>query len=185
MRSTILFYLLAVIFFLLTAIALITVVDQTEKSVWSVATVVLGLFSLGLGYYQRPKGRTVVGEAPEVNTAQAVDPHLRESHIEEAIEKHVPPTTSPVSPSPMPTQVIAAIPAMTPPAAEQAPPLKSELFAIKGIGEKRVAQLKALGINRVDDLAKTSPQYLADNLSISPKITQKWVENAKERQKQL
>lgn len=184
MRSNLLFYLLAVIFFLLTAIALATIVDQTEKNVWSVATVVLGLFSLSLGYYQRPKARTVVGAVPEVNTAQAVDPHLRESHIEEATEKHVPPTTSPVSPSPMPTQVIAAIPAMTQPA-EQASPLKSELFAIKGIGEKRAAQLKALGINRVDDLAKTSPHDLARNLSISPKITQKWVENAKERQKQL
>ena len=185
MRSNLLFYLLAVTFFLLTAIALVTVVDQTEKSVWSVATVVLGLFSLGLGYYQRPKAKTVVGAVPEVNTAETVDPHLRESHIEEAIEKHSPPTTTPASPSPMPTQVIAAIPAMTPPAAEQAPPLKSELFAIKGIGEKRAAQLNALGINNLDDLAKTSPQYLADNLSISPKITQKWVENAKERQKQL
>lgn len=65
MRSTILFYLLAVIFFLLTAIALITVVDQTEKSVWSVATVVLGLFSLGLGYYQKPKAKTVIGPFPK------------------------------------------------------------------------------------------------------------------------
>ena len=55
MRSDYLLYAIAVIFFLFTATALLIVSDQTERSLWSVATVVIGLFALGLGYYQRQK----------------------------------------------------------------------------------------------------------------------------------
>ena len=98
----------------------------------------------------------------------------------ESVENHVEPTPMPVSPSPMPTQVIAPIPAVTVPQAEVTSPLESELMEIKGIGAKRAAQLKALGINNIDDLAKVSGEDLAKGLQISPKITEKWVAGAKE-----
>ncbi len=55
-----------------------------------------------------------------------------------------------------------------------------ELTQVKGIGKKRATQLKALGINNVGDLAKASAEDIAKKLQISPKITQKWINNAQE-----
>ncbi|MBS7646250.1 MAG: helix-hairpin-helix domain-containing protein [Candidatus Bathyarchaeia archaeon] len=54
-----------------------------------------------------------------------------------------------------------------------------ELTEIKGIGAKRAEHLKALGIANVGDLAKASAEDLASKLKISPKITRRWVEDAK------
>lgn len=181
MRSDYLLYLLALVFFMLAAVSLALVADQAEKTLWVVATVILGLVSLGLGYYQRSKTKATKAVAPNT-TEEFVDPHIKEAHIAEDIEKHAEPTTTPVSVSPMPTQLIAPIPAMTPTSIEVSIPLKSELLAIKGIGEKRATQLKELRINNISDLANASPEDLARNLTISPKITQKWVKSAKELQ---
>ena len=55
MRSDYLLYALAVVFFIITAASLALVIDQTEKSLWVVSTVVVGLFSASLGYIFRPK----------------------------------------------------------------------------------------------------------------------------------
>ena len=66
------------------------------------------------------------------------------------------------------------------PVVEHFQPPRSRLTKVKGIGEKRSTQLKTLGINSIEDLAKASPKDLAAKLNISPKITRKWVENAKE-----
>lgn len=54
-----------------------------------------------------------------------------------------------------------------------------ELTQVKGIGPKRAEQLKSLGINSVKDLAEASAKNLAGKLEISPKITRRWIENAK------
>jgi predicted flap endonuclease-1-like 5' DNA nuclease len=54
-----------------------------------------------------------------------------------------------------------------------------ELTLVKGIKEKRAAQLKALGINTVEELSTASPEKLAKKLKISPKFTESWVQNAK------
>ena len=54
-----------------------------------------------------------------------------------------------------------------------------ELTQVKGIGVKRATQLKALGINNVDDLAKASAEDVAKKLQISSKITKKWIASAK------
>ena len=61
---------------------------------------------------------------------------------------------------------------------EATPPV-SELTKVKGIGAKRADQLKALGINSIRDLANASAKDLAKKLEISPKITTRWIENAK------
>ena len=181
MRSDYLFYMLAAVFFLITAVSLALVMDQMQKSLWVVTTVVLGLFSVGLGYYQRSKPTGAQSAPATIPVAiEPSDAHIKEAHMAESVEKHVEPTPMPVSPSPMPTQVIAPIPAVTVPQAEVTSPLESELMEIKGIGEKRAAQLKALGINNIDDLAKVSGEDLAKGLQISPKITEKWVAGAKE-----
>jgi len=61
---------------------------------------------------------------------------------------------------------------------EAAPPAP-ELTQVKSIGEKRAGQLKAVGINHVEDLAKASAKDLAVKLKISPKITRRWIRSAK------
>ena len=82
---------------------------------------------------------------------------------------------------------IAALPVSTAPTTVtektetvmEAAPSVAALTEVKGIGEKRAEQLKALGINSIEDLAKASAKDLAAKLEISPKITRRWVRNAK------
>jgi predicted flap endonuclease-1-like 5' DNA nuclease len=54
-----------------------------------------------------------------------------------------------------------------------------ELTQVKGIGEKRAPQLKAIRISSVNDLAKASAEDIAKKLRISSKITKKWIDSAK------
>ncbi|MEM3703428.1 MAG: helix-hairpin-helix domain-containing protein [Candidatus Bathyarchaeia archaeon] len=131
MRSDYALYVLAIIFFIFTAIAAL-ITKESEKPLWVIATTVLGLFFMGLGYSQRPREKvqtTVVS---------------------------VPPSTQP-----------------TP------PPTGIQLTEVKGIGEKRAGQLKAIGINDAGELAKASAMELASKLKISQKIAERWIENAK------
>lgn len=59
-------------------------------------------------------------------------------------------------------------------------PKALELTSVKGIKEKRAAQLKALGISTVEELSRASAEKLAKKLKISPKFTENWIRNAKE-----
>jgi predicted flap endonuclease-1-like 5' DNA nuclease len=52
------------------------------------------------------------------------------------------------------------------------------LTEVKGIGEKRAMQLKALGIASVDELSKALAKRITKKLKISPKIVNKWIDNA-------
>ena len=63
---------------------------------------------------------------------------------------------------------------------EAVPTAAVALTKVKGIGEKRAEQLKALGINSVEYLVKASAKDLAVKLKVSPKITRRWIRNAKE-----
>jgi len=63
--------------------------------------------------------------------------------------------------------------------ATEAAPTVAPLTEVKGIGEKRAEQLEGLGFNTIEELAKASAKKLASKLKISPKITAKWIENAK------
>ena len=58
MRSDYALYTVSIIFFILTAISYIAL-QATERAVWIVSTVVLGLLFIGLGYSQRPKTREI------------------------------------------------------------------------------------------------------------------------------
>jgi predicted RecB family nuclease len=57
---------------------------------------------------------------------------------------------------------------------------KNELLTISGINKKRALQLKKLGINNIDDLARASAKNLAKNLQVDQSTTQKWITRAKE-----
>jgi predicted flap endonuclease-1-like 5' DNA nuclease len=65
------------------------------------------------------------------------------------------------------------------PTAEIAPAPKMELTTVKGIKAKRTEQLKAIGISNIDELANASAEDVAKKLEISPKITGRWIEEAK------
>jgi predicted flap endonuclease-1-like 5' DNA nuclease len=171
MRLDYTLYLLAAVFFLITAISLIMVAEQTEKSLWIVTTVVLGLFSIGLGYTQRPKTSAAV-QQPAVSMPQTATPQTPQVATVEAPVVEAPKEEK----IEMPIQPPTVIKAPTPPPA--VPTI--ELTRVKGIGEKRATQLKALGINSVEELAKISAEDVAKKLEISPKIVKKWIAGAKE-----
>ena len=145
MRLDYTLYVLAALLFLITIVSLVTpLIAETERNLWVVTTVVLGLLSIGLGYSQRPK-----------TEAQACKPAVA-----------IPQTTMPE------TQLTTTM--ETPAMAETL-----ELTQVKGIGEKRATQLKAIGINSVNNLAKASAEDIAKKLQISSKITKKWIDSAK------
>jgi predicted flap endonuclease-1-like 5' DNA nuclease len=132
-------------------ITAIVLAYQVElKELWVVTTAVLGLLFAGLGYSQRPKPQARTIEAPPPPPTPPASPTVTEVMVEEK-----------------PAAVV-----------ETAPP-KVALTEVKGIGEKRAEQLKALGVNSVEELANASAKDLAAKLKISPKITGKWIDNAK------
>ena len=57
--------------------------------------------------------------------------------------------------------------------------LPIEVTEVKGVGPKRAKQLRELGINTAQDLAKTTATTLAAKTELSTKITRKWVRRAK------
>lgn len=210
MRSDYAMYIVAAFFFILTAISAILIVE-VERSLWMVATAVLGLLSVGLGYYQKPKAivptktvsqavtavepvapepqaAPIEAPTPAVEAPTPVEEKAPEIQATPAIEA-TPEIEIPIQPSVIETQpVIEAPPAPTTPQepeavqAQTAPEeTASPLTKVKGIGEKRATQLNALGINTVAELAQASPQEIAKSLKISPKIVDKWVEGAKQQ----
>jgi len=150
MRSDYTLYVVAIIFFILTGIVLAYQIEL--KELWVVTTAILGLLFIGLGYTQKPRPQVIKVEAHP----QAPAPEM--------------PTPSPVT-EVMKEEKVETVVEVTPP--------KVKLTEVKGIGEKRAQQLKALGISSVEHLAKASAADLAEKLKISPKITGRWIESAK------
>lgn len=62
---------------------------------------------------------------------------------------------------------------------ERTPALIVGLSEVKGIGQKRLEQLKAIGVDSVKKLAESDPKELAKKLEVSKKTSSKWIENAK------
>jgi predicted flap endonuclease-1-like 5' DNA nuclease len=161
MRSDYALYAVAIVFFILTGVvvAYVYVYPAEQTSLWVVTSTVLGLVFIGLGYTQRPRQTSSAAAAPTITTY----------------------VTSPPPPPPVQTAVEEAKEEKT----EQNPveSLAAGLTQVKGIKEKRVGQLKTIGINSIEDLANASANDIAAKLQVSPKITGKWVESAKELSK--
>jgi predicted flap endonuclease-1-like 5' DNA nuclease len=152
MRSDYALYLVAVIFFIITGMSFALALAEFERNMWVVTTAILGILFIGLGYTQRPKPRPIaIKTPPSAPLPPAPSPAV------EVVKEKKPEITVETTP---------------------APPMM-ELTEVKGIGEKRKDQLKALNISSVEDLVKASAEDLASKLKISPKITGKWIENAK------
>lgn len=161
MRSDYALYVVAIICFIVTgAVAAIAMTQQ----LWIVTTAVLGLVFIGLGYTQRPR-EPVVTQMAVAPPPPPILPKVTEVAV--AQEKKVEPVAT----------VEAVV--QTAPVGDIRPSSLG-LLQVKGIKEKRAQQLKAVGINTVEDLAKASPEDLASKLKIAPYFTGKWIENAKE-----
>jgi predicted flap endonuclease-1-like 5' DNA nuclease len=160
MRSDYMLYAVAIIFFILTGVVAAYSIEQQQ--LWIVTTAVLGLAFIALGYTQRPKP-----------TSTATTP----TTTAETTAITVPTPSPPPLAHPAATEIVKGEEAET--VTETGPP-SIGLTRVKGIKEKRAAQLKAVGINTLEDLAKASARDLGTKLKISPKITVRWIENAKE-----
>lgn len=157
MRLDYILYVSGALVLVVTVVPFIITIDgmaSDARNLWVVSTLVIGLLSIGLGYSQRPK---TTAQACQLSATMASETVAGETH-ETVIQK--PPAATIEAPAATATAL--------------------ELTQVKGIGEKRAAQLKALGINNVSDLAKASAEDIAEKLQISPKITQKWIDNAQE-----
>jgi len=158
MRSDYVLYAVAIICFIITG-AVAAVYAATEQ-LWIVIPIVLGLAFVGVGYTQRPKEQAITQMAvappppPPTMVAPKTPEIAQETKTEEKIE---------TQPAPMVT----------------IKPITHDLLEVKGVKEKRAQQLKALGINNVEDLAKASAEDLATKLKIATYFTGKWIENAK------
>jgi predicted flap endonuclease-1-like 5' DNA nuclease len=109
------------------------------------------------------------------------DPHVREAYIAEGHERYTP-TSTPLSPTPIPNQPIAPIPVPAPSSMEHPSIPRKELLTINGINKKTALQLEKLGINNIDDLAKASAENIAKDLKVDLPTVQKWISTAKKLQ---
>lgn len=197
MRSDIALYVVAAFFFILTVVSAVIIAEE-ERTLWIVSTAVLGVLSVGLGYYQRPHTNITVQKvqtaaptqpAPVAQTTIEAPAKIEQTPVIEAqpvIETPImQPTNEVASPiidaptTPAPTEEPAISTPTETVAAEQT--AESPLTKVKGVGAKRASQLNALGINTVEELAQASIEDISKNLKISPKIVAKWVEGAKQQ----
>lgn len=154
MRSDYALYAVAIIFFVITGITYVALQTTPTMTLSVVATTVLGLLFLVLGYTIRPKSQAITVETPSSLPAVVTPTHIT---VPEAVKEEK-------------TETVVEGPSA---------PSKMELTNVKGIKQKRASQLTALGVNSVEDLANASAKDLAAKLKISPKFTERWIEDAK------
>jgi predicted flap endonuclease-1-like 5' DNA nuclease len=166
LRLDYMLYILAVLLLIITVVPFVFAIEgvtQEMKILWAAITVVLGILSIGIGYSQRPKTEAQACHPLMKAQTGTIAESLPETEMESDKEKK---TEAPIKNNVVET-------ATTIPTS-----VSIELTQIKGIGEKRDRQLKNLGINNANDLAKASAKTVAQKLKISPKIVKKWIQNA-------
>jgi predicted flap endonuclease-1-like 5' DNA nuclease len=218
-------YGLAIVLFAFTAVTLAFVSTQDGGIIYAASTAIVGLLSIGGGYFLRPKATfqveppappavaaesvpktsEVILEAPkmsapildvhktDVPTVEASSVQVASSDEAEKAETlkdaKVQSSTLDLAPALKTPQTDVALPAPPIQVAIPAPPIeaalqaptdnKPELTKIRGISERRAEQLKANGVNTIEDLANASAEDLALKLSVSPKIVKMWIGSAK------
>ena len=163
MRLDYVLYVVAIMCFIVTgAVAAYATTQAQDQNLWIVTATVVGLAFIGVGYTQRPREgtQTQIAVSPPPPPPIPQTPKAVEVKIENKVEE--------IKAEPQPAPVI-----------EVKPPSVG-LLDVKGIKDKRAQQLKTVGINSVEDLAKASAEDLAAKLKIAPYFTGKWIENAKE-----
>ena len=218
MRLDISLYVLAIVFFMISLLSVV-LLEGTMQTIWLIATVILGIVSLCLGFVQKPKNAVSGLPAPPATPVQPTEnlppppepetpaPTLTTPPIENPPQTASEPITTatvvsqtetipvqvPQEEPKMPAQIepvtatetkmLEPINVEVPQEVAAAGSVGSPLMQVSGIGEKRAAQLNALGIKTVDDLANASTQEVAESLKVSPKIVSKWVSGAKKLNK--
>jgi predicted flap endonuclease-1-like 5' DNA nuclease len=168
MRSDYVLYAVAVICFIITGLTFAFTLTNLERNLSVLTTVILGLLFIGVGFSQRPKPKPQSYEiaVPRPAPAPAPPPPATEpAPVQEVVQQPKPET-------------VETVPEVTPVVAQIKPAM--ELTTVKGIKGKRAEQLRALGINTVEDLANASSNELAAKLKIASYFTDKWIQNAKE-----
>ena len=208
MRKDLILYIVAGVFFILTAISLIL----NSGQLYVVATAVIGLAAASAGFLLKPRVSVAaatrtetiqpIANAPAEQTSTAAVPTV----AVEAPVAIIPKSETPLAETPTaPTAIATQAPTpQEPKIVEPAPPTqisvtiietsaqtasatpistestsKVECTTIRGISVARAQQLKDYGINCIEDLAKASPTDLAVKLQVSEKIVKMWVGSAK------
>jgi predicted flap endonuclease-1-like 5' DNA nuclease len=206
MRLDFILYGLAALLFAVTAVILVAVSEADGRSLFALSTIILGVLFVTSGYFLKPKTQSGAQEKPVTQPPQAIaeptqQPAPAEVPAPEAPKQEAPtvaPATAVETPpiaaeTPKVAEPTLQTPVLTAPqpapqlsAPEEVPALPaatSNLTKIRGISAARAEQLKAYGINSVEDLAKASPEDLAVKLAVSPKIVKMWVGSAKKQVK--
>jgi predicted flap endonuclease-1-like 5' DNA nuclease len=203
MRLDYALYGLAIILFVLTAITYIFVAESDGRIFYVAATAIVGILSIVGGYFMRPKTTAAplvtAPQAEPVEPVQNVVPTVEEPKsevltveepkVEASSAKNPQIQTAPAVQSPEVEVPEVAVthsePAQVsePSVAAEVAPAKVGLMQIRGISEKRAEQLKANGINTIEELADASADDLAQKLSVSPKIVKMWIGSAKKLRK--
>ena len=189
MRVDYALYALAGVFFISAAV-LFFVLKGNEQMIFGITIAIIGILFIGGGYFAKPKAKLEPVSSPAVAPPQEIPPQQKPAVVEAptpVAEKpkpgtplavEAPVTTVPAVEAPVGTQVKAI--ATEAPAAQAAIPVwGTELTKIRGINDKRAAEMKTFGINSVEDLAKASADDLAEKLKVSPKIVKMWIGSAK------
>jgi predicted flap endonuclease-1-like 5' DNA nuclease len=156
MRTDYILYTVAIIFFVITAIAYAFTLEY--KELWIVSSFVLGFLFVGLGIFQRTRIRTTPVEMPPAHSTVEVPPS---------------------APQPVQSSTAEVVQKVEPEAVVEIAAPVLGITQVKGVKAKRAEQLKALGISSVEDLANASAKDVGAKLQISPKITEKWIADAK------
>lgn len=193
MRLDYALYGLAVVLFVLSAIFFVLIPEEDGQLVYVVSTAVLGVLAVVSGLAQRPRPQPAATVAPQETAPPTVEPVPPAPVVASSPEPEPVPAPQVVEePKSQPVEASAEPAPATPPeeaitipmsAPELVQEAKSELTQIRGISENRVQQLKANGINTIQDLASASPDDLAVKLNVSPKIVKMWVGSAKKQTK--
>ncbi|MCW4017718.1 MAG: hypothetical protein NWF00_03430 [Candidatus Bathyarchaeota archaeon] len=204
MRLDYALYGLAIVLFASTAITFALVTDGNLQITIAAATAAIGLVSIVGGYALRPKGTSAptiqtvtpiaetaaepVQQAPAVETpvveAQTVEePKMETPAVESSTTQSSPVVEAPkaeTASAELETDEAVCAPAEAPaPQSAEVPTGKGVFAQIRGISEKRAEQLRANGVNNLEDLAKADPEDLAAKLDVSPRIMKMWIGCAK------
>jgi predicted flap endonuclease-1-like 5' DNA nuclease len=168
-------YGLGIVLFVLAAISYIVLADPNTQIIVVVSAVIWGVIFIIIGFLMKPKTQVLtVSSHAEVVNSEVAPVTIHEEIPEEVKIFDAEPETAQTEPSSKPEisnqQIVEPINVV-------------ELTQIKGIGEKRAAQLKSNGVNNALDLAKCEVENLAEKLKVSPKIVEKWIKEAKEQTK--
>ncbi|MCX8150812.1 MAG: hypothetical protein N3D85_04865 [Candidatus Bathyarchaeota archaeon] len=162
MRLDYTFYVLAVVFFSITALSFVLVTEQNGRNLYVMSTAIVGILCGVIGFFMRPKPqtKTTSQETSAAPPQEAPQPTLT------VATPAAPSTKTPVVEPQEKPSVVTTDAAL-------------ELTQIRGISKVRADQLRANGIENLKALSEASPEVLAEKLQVSPKIVKMWIGSAK------